>query len=177
MTVYSSTQPYNGHNSLCGNQEVRICVEKVTYLLQFTPSWCLFDILVTVCIFSWSTTGMDRLDYHFLRPLSLSLQRCLGWQDRRTVLVAARDVSADRKPVSTGGCQMSLLTGPPDSTGGCQRCLCWQETSQYWGLPDMSLLTGPPDSTGGCQRCLCWQDRQTVMVAATYVSADRTARQ
>jgi hypothetical protein len=32
----------------------------------------------------------DRLNSHLLRPLSHSLKRCLGWQDHRTVLVAAR---------------------------------------------------------------------------------------
>jgi hypothetical protein len=40
----------------------------------------------------------------------------------QTVLVAARNVSADRKPASTGGYK-SLLTGRPDSTRGCQSAL------------------------------------------------------
>jgi hypothetical protein len=39
---------------------------------------------------------IDRLDSHCLRSLSHSLQRCLGWQDCRTVLMAARDVSGER---------------------------------------------------------------------------------
>jgi hypothetical protein len=68
--------------------------------------------------------GADRLNCNFLCPLSRSLQRCLGWQDCQTVLVAARDVSADRT------------------------------TSQYWELPEMSLLTRPPDSTDDCQSTL-----------------------
>jgi hypothetical protein len=37
-----------------------------------------------------SPTGTDRLNSNFLHPLPHSLQRCLGWQDRRRVLVAAR---------------------------------------------------------------------------------------
>jgi hypothetical protein len=100
----------------------------------------------------------DSLNSHFFLSPSHSLQRCLAWQDRQTVLVGARDVSADRKPASTGG---------------CQKCLYWQETSQYGGLPEISLLTGnqsvlgnardvsadrKPASTGGCQKCLCWQE-------------------
>jgi hypothetical protein len=49
------------------------------------------------------------------------LQRCLGWQETRE---AARDVSTDRKPTSTGAAiEMSLLTGPPDSSEGCQSAL------------------------------------------------------
>jgi hypothetical protein len=39
---------------------------------------------------SWSLTGTDRLNSHFLHPLPYSLQRCLCWQDRQTILVAAR---------------------------------------------------------------------------------------
>jgi hypothetical protein len=33
---------------------------------------------------SWSPTGTDRLNSHFLRPFSYSLQRCLCWQDRQS---------------------------------------------------------------------------------------------
>jgi hypothetical protein len=68
--------------------------------------------------------GTDRLHSQFHCSLSHSLQRCIGRQDRRAVLVAARDASADRT------------------------------ASQYWGLLGMSLLTGPPDSTGDCQSAL-----------------------
>jgi hypothetical protein len=39
---------------------------------------------------SWSPRGPHRINYHFLRPFSYSLQRCLCWQDRQTVLVTAR---------------------------------------------------------------------------------------
>jgi hypothetical protein len=68
--------------------------------------------------------GVDRLNFHFLRQLSRSLQRYLGWQDCQTVLVAARDVSADRT------------------------------ASHYWELPEMSLLTRPLDSTDDCQSAM-----------------------
>jgi hypothetical protein len=68
--------------------------------------------------------GTDRLNSQFHRSLSHSLRRCIGRQDRRTVLVAAKYASADRT------------------------------ASQYWGLPEISLLTGPPDSIGDCQNAL-----------------------
>jgi hypothetical protein len=38
-------------------------------------------------------------------------------------MVAARDISADRKPDYWWLTEMSLLTGPPDSTGGCRSAL------------------------------------------------------
>jgi hypothetical protein len=43
----------------------------------------------------------------------------------QTVLMAARDNSAGRKPASTGGAgtEMSLLAGPLDSAWGCQSAL------------------------------------------------------
>jgi hypothetical protein len=57
------------------------------------------------------------------------------------VLVAARDVSADRKPASAGVCNRQfLLTGPPESTGGCQGAL----VDKLGVSPSRSrLLTGP----------------------------------
>jgi hypothetical protein len=42
---------------------------------------------------TWSPTGRNRLNSHFLRPFSYSFHRCLCWQDRQ----------------STGGCQSALV--------------------------------------------------------------------
>jgi hypothetical protein len=64
--------------------------------------------------------GNGQTKFSFPSPTSHSLQRRLGWQDRRTVLVAERDVSPDRKS---------------DSAGGCIRDVCADRTAlQYWWL-------------------------------------------
>jgi hypothetical protein len=75
----------------------------------------------------------------------------------QTILVAARDVSADRTAGQYWGLpEMSLLRGLRNSTGGCQRC----------------LLTGPLDNTGGCQRCLP-TGNQPVLGAAERCLVDK----
>jgi hypothetical protein len=66
--------------------------------------------------------GDRETKFSFPSPTSHLLQRCLRWMaGNQRVLVAARDVSAGRKPANTGAAtEMSLLTGLPDSTEGCQ---------------------------------------------------------
>jgi hypothetical protein len=77
----------------------------------------------------------------------------------QTVLVATKDVSADRKPARTGegwGGEMSLLTGPPDSTGGCKSALVDKlEVSPSRYHPPRSTSPSPGDSTTG-RRQQCW---------------------
>jgi hypothetical protein len=45
---------------------------------------------------SWSPTGTNRLNSHFLRPFSYSLPRCLCWQYSQSALVDKLGVSPSR---------------------------------------------------------------------------------
>jgi hypothetical protein len=75
---------------------------------------------------SWSATGTDRLNSHFLRPFSYSLQRCLCWQDRH----------------SSGYCQSALV----DKLG--------VSLSQYHHTEVHITITG--ERTIGPQRSQFW---------------------
>jgi hypothetical protein len=83
----------------------------------------------------WSPSGTDRLNSHFLRPLSYSLQRCLCWQDRQ----------------STGGCQSALVdklgVSPIKSYHGPHRNHTGMKNRpvrpQFW---DVSLTNLPSES-------------------------------
>jgi hypothetical protein len=55
----------------------------------------------------------------------------------QTILVAARYVSADRKPASSGSCKKDVSAE--------------RTTEQYWGLPDMFLLTGNQPVVGAAR--------------------------
>jgi hypothetical protein len=65
---------------------------------------------------SWSPTGTDRLNSHFLRPFSYLLQRYLCWQDRQ----------------STGGCQRALVDELGVSPNRCHHTMVHVAISRGW---------------------------------------------
>jgi hypothetical protein len=83
---------------------------------------------------------MDRLNSHFLHPLTPETSQMAGNQ---TVLVATRDDSANQ-PVMGAATELSLLTGLPDSSGGCQSAVIDKlgvSPSQYYHPRSTSQIT------------------------------------
>jgi hypothetical protein len=89
----------------------------------------------------------------FLRAIKIHCTPSFGWESKlevpcRKILQHVKELLKSR------GDGYTKFSFPSPTSHSHHRCLGWQETSQYWWLPEMSLLTGPPDSTGGYQSAL-----------------------
>jgi hypothetical protein len=101
----------------------------------------------------------------FLRATKICSTPSFGWEVKLEVPCheILQHVKISWSPTWTERLNFHFLRPPPT----CSRDVSdgWQETREYWWLPEISLLAGNQPILGLQQRCLCWQDCQTVLRA------------